>query len=98
MTTALTKAPGSSAGVVELDGSTLSSDVANRFGIRLAADVETIGGLLAREAGRIPNAGDRFILKGLEFDVLAASPTRVERIAVRRGPVRTVRLTSRTPE
>ena len=90
--------PGSSADVVELDGSTLSSDVANRFGIRLAADVETIGGLLAREAGRIPNAGDRFILKGLEFDVLAASPTRVERIAVRRGPVRTVRLTSRTPE
>ncbi|MCH7714909.1 MAG: HlyC/CorC family transporter [Gemmatimonadetes bacterium] len=90
--------PGSSADVVELDGSTLSSDVANRFGIRLAADVETIGGLLAREAGRIPNAGDRFILKGLEFDVLAASPTRVERIAVRRGPVRTERLTSGTPD
>ncbi len=90
--------PGSSADVVELDGSTLSSDVANRFGIRLAADVETIGGLLAREAGRIPNAGDRFILKGLEFDILAALPTRVERIAVRRGPVKTVTLTSGTPE
>ena len=38
--------------------------------------------------GRIPRAGERFTYKGLEFDVLAASTTRVERVAVRPGPVR----------
>ena len=81
------------ADIVELDGAAPSSEVANRFGVRLPGESETIGGLLAREAGRIPHPGDRFTLRGLEFDVLAASPTRIERIAVRRGPVRAISLT-----
>ena len=36
-------------------------------------------------AGRIPNAGERFLVQGLEFDVLEASPTRVERLVIRAG-------------
>ena len=48
---------------------------------------ETVGGLLARHLGRIPVTGERFLLAGLEFDVLAATPTRVERVVIRRGPV-----------
>jgi CBS domain containing-hemolysin-like protein len=42
--------------------------------------------------GRIPLPGERFTLHGLEFDILAASATRVERVAVRPSPVRAVPL------
>ena len=42
--------------------------------------------------GRIPKPGERFLLKGLEFDILAATATRVERVAVRPGTVRTISL------
>jgi hypothetical protein len=37
------------------------------------------------------------MLQGLEFDILAATATRVERVAVRPGPVRAVPL-DRTEE
>ena len=46
----------------------------------------TVGGLLVEWAGRIPNAGERFSSAGLEFDVVQASPTRVERLLIRSGP------------
>jgi len=46
---------------------------------------ETIGGLLTRAAGRIPRAGDRYLLAGLEFDIVDASPTKLTRVVVRRG-------------
>ncbi len=81
--------------LVELDGATLSGEVASRFGVELPGGAETIGGLLARRAGRIPQLGERLMLDGLEFDVLRATPTRVERVAVRRGPVRAIPLTPR---
>ena len=84
--------PDETAEVLELDGAASSSEITTRFGVSLPGDAETIGGFLARAAGRIPHPGDRFTLNGLEFDVLAASPTRIERIAVRRGPVKTVPL------
>ena len=84
--------------VLELDGAASSDEIATRFGVSLPGDAETIGGFLARAAGRIPHPGDRFTLNGLEFDVLAASPTRIERIAVRRGPVKTVPLASSPTE
>jgi len=51
-----------------------------------------VAGLLVQALGRIPRAGERFALHGLEFDILAATATRVERVAVRPGPVRTVPL------
>jgi len=39
--------------------------------------------VLATALGRIPRTGERIVLEGLEFDVLRASPTRVERLVVR---------------
>ena len=84
--------PQRSMSVVELAGSTPSREVEARFGVTLSGDAETLGGFLTREAGAIPRSGDRFTLNGVEFDVLAASPTRVDRIAVRRRPVRIVTL------
>ena len=74
--------------LVELDGSTPVGELAGRFGVDLPAEAETVGGLLTRLAGRIPGVGERFAWSGLEFDVLAATPTRVGRVVVRRGPAR----------
>ncbi|UCG84761.1 MAG: CBS domain-containing protein [Gemmatimonadota bacterium] len=78
--------------VTEVPGDTPTAQIAESLGAELPADAETIGGLLMRAAGRIPQTGERFELADLEFYVLAASPTRVERIAVRRGVTPTIRL------
>jgi len=51
-----------------------------------------VAGLLAEWAGRIPNAGERFTVRGLEFDVLQASPTRIERLVIRSGAAPSVTL------
>jgi CBS domain containing-hemolysin-like protein len=76
--------------IVELDGSAPLTVLEEQLGVRLdVRGVQTVGGLLIQLLGRIPRAGGRFLCKGLEFDILAASATRVERVAVRLGPVRT---------
>jgi CBS domain containing-hemolysin-like protein len=75
--------------IVEFDGSAPLSALEEQFGVTMdAAGVQTVAGLLIHGLGRIPRAGGRFLYRGLEFDVLAASATRVERVAVRPGPVR----------
>ncbi|HEX9690538.1 MAG TPA: hemolysin family protein [Gemmatimonadales bacterium] len=71
--------------LVEFLGSTPIDDVRARFSVELPEFGETVGGLLAHVGGRIPRLGDRFQVAGLEFDVLSATPTRVERVVVRRG-------------
>lgn len=73
--------------VLEVDGGAPASEIAGRFNAHLPVAAETVGGLLTRLAGRIPRPGERFLLQGLEFDVLAAGPTRVDRVVVRRTPV-----------
>lgn len=87
-------APPSAARVVEVEGSVLATELAEKLGVTLGGSggAQTVGGLLMQALGRIPRAGERFTLHGLEFDVLAASATRVERVAVRPGPVRTIAL------
>jgi CBS domain containing-hemolysin-like protein len=75
--------------VVEVAGTGEVGDIAQKFGVTFPSGVETVSGLLSRSVGRIPTAGERFELAGLEFDIIEATPTRVERITVRR-PVRTV--------
>lgn len=74
-----------SAGLLELDGSAATSSVAEHFGVALPeVEAASFGGLLAELAGRIPPAGTRFRLRGLVVEVLQASPTRVERLVIRR--------------
>ena len=82
------------AGVIEVEGSTLATELAEKLGIALTGggNAQTVAGLLIHALGRIPRTGERFTFQGLEFDVLAASATRVERIAVRAGPVRSITL------
>ena len=78
--------------VVEVEGNTPATELAEKLGMPLGGGggggAQTVGGVLMQALGRIPRAGERFTYKGLEFDVLAASTTRVERVAVRPGPVR----------
>jgi putative hemolysin len=78
--------------LVEATGATPTEQIAARFRVELPEDLETVGGLLARAAGRIPQTGERYALGGLEFDVVEATPTRLERVLVRRGPVPTIAL------
>jgi putative hemolysin len=88
-TTVSTAPPGTT--LVELEGAAPASSLVERLGTgpRTAA-AQTVGGLLSQALGRIPRTGERFQLGELEFDVLAATATRVERVAVRRGGVPTV--------
>ena len=80
--------------VLELEGGTPAAELSEKLGVPLATggNAQTVGGLLAQSLGRIPRAGERLAFQGLEFDILAASATRVERVAVRVGPVRTINL------
>ena len=79
-------APAGGPTIFETDGNVSPEAIEERFGVELPpARSTTVAGLLVEWAGRIPNAGDRFLVRGLEFDVLEASPTRVERLVIRSG-------------
>lgn len=70
--------------LLEVDGSAAVSEVELRFGQPLpGGQAATIGGRLAELIGRIPVTGERHIILGVEFDVLQASPNRVERVVIR---------------
>jgi CBS domain containing-hemolysin-like protein len=78
---------------VEFEGSAPLSALEEHFGVTMdSPGVQTVAGLLIHILGRIPRAGGRFLYRGLEFDVLAATAARVERVAVRPGPVRSMTL------
>ena len=76
--------------LLDLTGTESVQEIADRFGVALPGDRETVGGLLTKALGRIPRTGERVILGTLEFDVLRASATRVERVIVRATAAGTV--------
>ena len=79
--------------MLEADGQLSAADVAARLGADLPhGQATTFAGLIAELAGRIPAAGERFSVGGLEVDVVRASPARIERMLVRRAAPRAVRL------
>lgn len=89
---------GPAGGPAELDGAAPVAAVAERFGVNLPRSAATtLGGFLAELAGRIPAAGERFAVAGLEVDIVAASATRIERVLVRPGPLPTIALTREAP-
>lgn len=47
-------------------------------------DVDTLGGLVFSQLGRVPDVGDRAIFEGVEIEVLDVSGRRVERVRVMR--------------
>jgi CBS domain containing-hemolysin-like protein len=79
--------------IFETDGNISLEAIEERFGATLPhGRSTTIGGLLVEWAGRIPHAGERFLVRGLEFDVIQASPTRIERLLIRSAPTPAVPL------
>jgi CBS domain containing-hemolysin-like protein len=80
--------------IFETDGNVSIEAIQERFAVTLPSGRSTtIGGLLVEWAGRIPNAGERFVVRGLEFDVVQASPTRIERLLIRSGSAPAIPLT-----
>jgi CBS domain containing-hemolysin-like protein len=77
--------------LLEAEGGTPVAELEEHFGVSFPpGQATTIGGRLVELAGRFPSSGERFLIRGLELDVLVASATRVERLLVRRGsPVST---------
>jgi putative hemolysin len=70
----------------ETDGNVPPEAIEERFGVSLPSGRSTtIAGLVVEWAGRIPNPGERFLIRGLEIDVIQASPTRIERLIIRSG-------------
>ena len=85
--------PAAPVSVLEVDGAASATAIAERFDVTLPVGAATsLGGLVAELAGRIPGSGERFVIAGLEVDVLHATPARIERMLVRRGPVASLRL------
>jgi len=84
--------------ILETDGNISPEAIEERFGVALPGGRSTtVAGLLAEWAGRIPNAGERFLVRGLEFDVVQASPTRIERLVIRSGAAAPVALPVGSP-
>jgi CBS domain containing-hemolysin-like protein len=71
--------------VWEAEGATEVHELEERFGVTLPGTARTIGGRLLEHVGRVPREGERFVLGGLELDVLAVSQTRIDRLVVRRA-------------
>jgi len=85
--------PAATPTIFETDGNLSLEAIEERFGVSLPSSRSTtVGGLLVELAGRIPNAGERFTLGSLEFDVVQASPTRVERLLIRADPTPAITL------
>ena len=79
-------APATGPALLETEGATPVAELEAHFGIELPpGQATTIGGRLVELAGRFPAPGERFLVRGLEVDVLVASATRVERLLIRRG-------------
>lgn len=81
----------------ESDGATPIDEIEERFDATFpAGNAVTVGGLIAELAGRIPRPGERFAIGGLEVDIVAASPAKIERLLIRPAPVPSISL-SREP-
>lgn len=47
--------------------------------------VRTLNGLLTEYLGTIPHTGDKFAIDGWNFYIISASPTKIERVLIRKG-------------
>ena len=77
----------------ETEGGASLSQLEERFGVSLPAGAsQTIGGRLTELLGRFPLVGERLTVNGLDVDVVAATPTKLERLLIRRAAFRTIPL------
>jgi CBS domain containing-hemolysin-like protein len=79
--------------VWEAEGAAHLVELESRFGITMPeGQSRTVGGRLIELIGRVPRTGERFELKGLEFDIVGATPNRIDRLIVRQASLKPVRL------
>src|SRR5918994_2984373 len=84
--------------IFETDGNLPPEALEERFGVTLPGGRSTtVAGLVVEWAGRIPNPGERFLVRGLEIDVVDASPTRIERLLIRSADGPTLSLSGGFP-
>jgi len=71
-------------GRYEADGRVSISEVNERLGLSLPDDVDfdTVAGYLLDRFGRVPTAGERDESPEAIFEVLAAGPTKIDRVAI----------------
>lgn len=80
-------------GLLEADGATPIDEIEERLGVEFPpGHAVSLAGRLVEQVGRIPLAGERFLLGAVEVDVITATPLRVERVVVRRRPPVTITL------
>lgn len=72
-------------GAWEADARVEIARLSEETGLEIPEDVEygTVAALVLEHFGRIPARGDRFSALGAQFEVIAASPSRVERVLIR---------------
>jgi CBS domain containing-hemolysin-like protein len=69
---------------LEVDGAESSQRIAEHFGVTLPeTTASSFAGVLVERLGRIPRVGERFRIAGLDVDVLAATPARIDRMVIR---------------
>ena len=87
----ITERPG---GVLEVDARVPLEDLEARLGVSLEPEdedeeIDTVGGLVATLAGRLPERGEVIVHPGgWEFEVMEADPRRVRRLRLRPSPAR----------
>lgn len=65
-----------------VNGQTEIEEFNERFGARIPEDVDTIGGVILKLAGRVPDVGDRFDYQGYNFEVIEADRRRILQLHV----------------
>jgi CBS domain containing-hemolysin-like protein len=72
-------------GAWEADARVEIARLSEETGLEIPEDVEygTVAAFVLEHFGRIPARGDRFSALGAQFEVIAASPSRVERVLIR---------------
>jgi putative hemolysin len=74
-------------GFYEVPGSTEIGKIEQLFDMEIEADdFTTIAGLVINERGTVPNAGERFEIRGIEVEVLEGDERRISRLRVRAKP------------
>ena len=64
------------------------SDMTDRLGVEIEeGEFETVGGFVLARVGRVPAAGERFDLDGLQVEILEAERKRIHKVRIQRPAV-----------
>jgi len=74
-------------GSYEVLASTEIGKIERLFDMEIEADdFTTIAGLVINESGKVPRAGERLTIRGLEVEILEADERRINRVSVKKAP------------